>query len=369
MLTMLIVAAGIYIILFPILFWGLGIADKQFKNWRLNKKLMGRGANKNQLLRNAPEPSMPKWKERLKFTRSDKRQFVFAKPGKNKEPISTNISRRLFYWLLRLAGLVFALVGGVIGSAVPLLAFLGIAAAFYIASLIYGFKSADKLLETREQVIKKMFSVAKAKLSQSSEYEGNPQQVIRVIEWRDMIKPQKVEFDIPETFGEEGSEGFMKLFNQNFGKETAWVPSDNAETGDPGWDFEKGIVTIYAVPPLPKKAPWDEHYVLGEGVAWSFFPIALGVENGLELPNPKTGQTENVLGFDLSGEQGKVAEKFGLKMSGAITTSPMALIAGGTGGGKALSVDTMVRVVGHDTPEDFSDADDSGEEDTSTAHL
>lgn len=361
--TMLIVAAGVYIILFPILFWGLGIADKQFKNWRLNRQLMSRGANKNQLMRNAPQPAAPKWRERLKFTRSDKRAFVFSKPGKDKEPISTNISRRLFYWILRLAGLVFALIGGVIGAIGPFMAFLGISAILYTASLVYGFMSADRLMKTREQVVKKMFSVAKAKLNQSSEYEGNPQQVIRVIEWRDMIKPQKVEFDIPEAFGEEGSEGFMKLFNQNFGKETAWVPSDNPETGDPGWDFEKGVVTIYAVPPLPRSAPWDEHYVLGDGVAWSFFPIALGVENGLELPNPKTGLVENVLGFDLSGEQGKVAEKFGLKMSQAITTSPMVLVAGGTGGGKALSVDTMVRVVGHEAPEDFSDENNSSEED------
>lgn len=361
--TMLGVAAGLYVILFPILFWGLGLADKQFKNWRLNKQLMSRGANKTQILKNAPAPAWPKWKERLKFTRGDKRQFVLPPKKKGEEPKSLPITRRQFYWLLRAAGLLVALIGGITGDISFMLTMLGVAALIYAASLVYGYISADKLMKTREQIIKKMFSVARAKLNQSAEYESNPGQVIRVIEWRDMVKPQKVEFDIPETFGEEGAEGFMKLFNQNFGKETAWVPSDNPETGDPGWDFEKGVLTINSVPPLPRQAPWDEHYVLADGVAWSFFPIGLGVENGLELPNPKTGEVENVLGFDLSGEQAKVAEKFGLKMSQAITTSPMVLVAGGTGGGKALSVDTMVRVVGHKAPEDFSDENNSSEED------
>lgn len=363
MLTMLIVAASIYIVGFPILFWAVGLADKQFKNWRLNKQLMGRGANKAQIMKNAPAPAMPKWRERLKFTRSDKRAFVLGAPKQGKEPITTNISRRLFYWILRGVGFIVALIGAFTGSIGTMFIFLGISLLFYIASLVYGYMSADKLLKTREQIYKKMFSIARTKLGQSSEYEANPQQVIRIVEWRDYIKPQKVEFDIPDTFGEEGAEAFMKLFNQNFGKETAWVPSDDPETGDPGWDFEKGLLTIHAVPPLPMKAPWDEHYVLGEGVAWSFFPIALGVENGLELPNPKTGQVENVLGFDLSGEQAKVAQQFGLKMSQAITTSPMALIAGGTGGGKSLSVDTMVRVIGHATPEGFSDEDNSRKKD------
>jgi hypothetical protein len=209
--------------------------------------------------------------------------------------------------------------------------------------VIYGYKSADKLMKIREAVYTRMFSVARTKLGQNGEYEKNPQSVIRVTEWRDFIKPQKVEFDIPDSFGEEGAEGFMKQFNQLFGRETAWVPSDSEET--PGWDFDKGVLTIGAVPPLPREAPWDEHYVLADGVAWSFFPIGLGVEHGLELPNPKTGEIENVLGFDLSGEQGGIAKKFGLNMSQSITTSPMALIAGGTGGGKALSVDTMIRVL------------------------
>lgn len=337
----LIIALVSYIIIFPTLFWGLGFTDKQLKNHRLNKQLMKKGANKNQLFKNAPEPAWPKWKERLKFTRSDKRQFVLGAPKQGKEPKTLPITRRMGYWLIRAAGLAVVLIGGLLGSYLT----IAIALLFYFASIIYGYKSADKLLKTREAIYARMFSIARTKLGQNAEHENNPQAVIRVTEWRDFIKPQKVEFDIPDAFGDEGMEAFMKQFNQNFGRETAWVPADNEETGDPGWDFDKGVVTISAVPPLPRTAPWDEHYVLADGVAWSFFPIALGVEHGLELPNPKTGEVENVLGFDLSGEQSKVAEKFGLKMSQAITTSPMALIAGGTGGGKSLSLDTMIKVV------------------------
>jgi len=363
MFTTLIVTSLVYFIGFPLGFILVGVADKQYKNWRLNKQLMKRGANKTQLTRNAPEPLMPKWRGRLKYARSDKRTIVIpAKLDKNGKPVElkdgttsqpkpTKFSRRGMYWFIRGIGFALAVLGGLIGIVAGwgvALTLLALSLVPYIWSLVWGYQSADKILTIREKLVKKMFSTARTKLGQSAEYESNPSEVVRVLEWEDEIKPQKVEFDIPDSFGEEGMENFMKHFNQNFGRETAWVPSDNPETGEPGWDFEKGILTINAVPPLPTMAPWSEHYVLGEGVAWSFFPIGLGVENGLELPNPKTGEVENVLGFDLSGEQAGVAKQFGLKMSGAITTSPMVLVAGSTGGGKALSSDTKIRVFNPD---------------------
>lgn len=342
--TLLVTGLILYIIGYPLIFWGIGFADKRLKRWKLNRALMQKGANKNAVSKNAPEPSYPKWRERIKFTRSDKRQFVFGKAKEGKQPVTLPITRRMFYWLMRLAGLVVILIGGLSNNGGVFATAAFIALGIYFTGIIYGYISADKLLKTREAIIKRMFSVAAAKLGQSREYENEPHQVVTVLEWADYVKPQKVEYKIPDTFAEEGAEGFLKHFNQLFGKETAWVPHDNEETGEPGWDFDKGVVTLRAVPPLPRMAPWDEHYVLGEGVAWSFFPIALGVENGLELTNPKTGEKENVLGFDLSGEQAKAAQKFGLKMSPAITVSPMALIGGGTGGGKSLSSDTLVRV-------------------------
>lgn len=358
---MILTAIGIYLIGFPFLFWLIGFADKRFKSWQLNRALMAKGANKNQILKNAPEPKWPKWKERLKFTRGDKRQFVLMRPSKKKEepkdPIQLPFTRRIAYWLFKLLGFAVAFFGGAVAQITettgPLATGLLLSLVIYFAGIIYGYISADRLMKAREAIYKRMFSIAKTRLGQSAEYETNPQAVINVTEWADYIKPQKVEFTIPETFSEDGIESFMKLFNQNFGKENAWVAADNEETGDSGWNFDKGIATIRAVPPLPRKAPWSAHYVLGDGVAWSFFPIALGVEHGLELPNPETGETENVLGFDLSGEQAKVAQQFGLKLAPAITTSPMCLIGGGTGGGKSLAVDTMVQVF---TPEELEHA-------------
>lgn len=336
----LIIALVAYLVLFPFVFWLIGFTDKKLKYRHYNKQLMRKGANKSQLSKSPPTPAWPRWKERLKFTRSDKRKFVISSPKKGKEPKEFPMTRRLAFWGIRLVGLAAAILGGLTSNYLLILA----SAVFYYAATIYGYISADRLMKAREAIYTRMFAIARTKLGQSVEHEINPQAVIRITDWRDFIKPQKVEFDIPDSFGEEGTEAFLKQFNQLFGKETAWVPSDDPETGDPGWDFEKGVLTIHAVPPLPGSAPWSEHYVLGDGVAWSFFPIGLGVENGLELPNPKTGEIEHVLGFDLSGEQAKVAGKFGLKMSQAITTSPMALIAGGTGGGKSLSSDTKVRV-------------------------
>lgn len=338
--TGLIVSVLLYLVVFPLIFIGIGALDKQLKNRKLNKKLMGKGANKNQLFKSAPDPAWSRWKDRLRFTRSDKRQFILSPPKQNKEPKTLPFTRRFFYWALRGFGLLIAIIGGISGN----FGITFVSAVVYFGGIVYGYKSADKLMKVREAVVARMFSVARTKLGQSAEYESNPQAVIRILEWRDFIKPQKVEIDIPDSFGEEGTEGFLKQFNQLFGRETAWVPVDNQETGDSGWDFDKGVLTMGAVPPLPRSAPWDEHYVLADGVAWSFFPIGLGVENGLELVNPKTGETENVLGFDLSGEQAKVAKKFGIKMSQSITTSPMALIAGSTGGGKAFANEMLIKV-------------------------
>lgn len=335
----LIIAAIIYIIVLPIAFRLIGVADSKLKAKKLEKMSAKRGragASKDQ-----PTPAWPRWSERIRFTLKDKRQFVFKKPKKGEEPKDTKLQRRGFFWILYTSGLALALVGGLMSNWTLILCSIPV---FFIA-IIYGVQSADELIKTREKVYKRMFAIAQTKLGQSGEYKDNPQAIIRIIDWADYVKPQKVEFDIPDTFGEDGAEGFLKQYNQIFGTETAWVPSDDPETHEPGWNFEKGIVTIHAVPPLPMRAMWDESYVLDESIAWSFFPLALGVENGVEKVNPKTGQKENILGFDLSGEQVKVSQKFGLKMASKITVSPMALIAGGTGGGKSLASKTRVKTI------------------------
>lgn len=333
--------ALVYIIVMPILFRVVpALLHKKLVIERKTAKVKG---NNRAAMKDIPKPLWPRWKEPIAFTMKDKRDLVLKKPkkGSGGEPKTSKIQNRQMFFMLWAGGLLVVIIGAFIVSVELILA----GYVLFFVAMSFGINSAKSLLKARQAVYDRMFSIAKLKLGQSAEYTDNPRAVIEVLEWNDYVKPQKVELQVPDSFGADGEEGFMRQFNQIFGTETTWVPADDPETHAPGWNYEEGKVTIYAVPPLPQMAPWDEHYVLDPGVAWSFFPIALGVENGLEVPNPKTGLVENVLGFDFSGEAGKAAKAAGYKISPTVTTSPMAFVGGGTGGGKSLSVDTLVEVV------------------------
>lgn len=338
----LAIALGlVYIIGMPIIYRLLPVIHKKAVIERKAAKM--KGSNNKAAMKNLPKPLWPIWREHIAFTMKDKRDVVFKKPkkGSNEEPKSSKIQNRQMLLILWVVGLLAVLIGAFAGMWQAML----FGFVFFFVAMGFGVSAAKTLLATRQAVYDRMFSIAKLKLGQSAENTDNPRAVIEVLEWNDYVKPQKVEFQVPDSFGADGEEGFMRQFNQIFGTETTWVPADDPETHAPGWNYEEGKLTIYAVPPLPQMAPWDEHYVLDPGVAWSFFPVALGVENGLEVPNPATGKVENVLGFDFSGEAGKAAKAAGYKISGTITTSPMAFVGGGTGGGKSLAVDTLVEVI------------------------
>lgn len=316
----LAIALGlVYLIAMPIVFRLIAVLHKKL----IIDRKAAKAKNNRAALKSLPKPIWPKWRERIAFTMKDKRDFVFKKPkkGSNKEPKSSKITNKQMFFGLWAVGLVVVLLGSFIGMwQLMLLGFI-----FFFITMGFGINASDSLIKTREKVYDRMFSIARLKLGQSAEYTDNPKAVVTVVEWNDYVKPQKAEFLVPDSFGADGEEGFLRQFNQIFGTETTWVPADDAETHKPGWDYEEGKLTIYAVPPLPTMAPWDEHYVLDPGVAWSFFPVGLAVENGIELPNPKTGETEKVIGFDLSGEAAKIAGKAGYKISPTITTSPMCL--------------------------------------------
>lgn len=283
-----------------------------------------------------PKPIWVKWSERLSFTVRDGRPL---KGG-------SGPSNRAVFFLLFLAGWTISVWGAYSGS--WKLVLFGYFLFFF--TMTFGIMRSKDVVETRKNVIRKMYEIGASKGVVSTEYADNPSAIINVLEWSEYVKPQKVEYQVRTEFSAAGEEGFLQQFNQIFGAETAWVPSDNEETGEPGWNYDAGKVTLHAVPPLPRMAEWSERYVLDPAIAWSFFPIALGVEHGVELSNPETGETEYVLGFDLSGEQAKVGSKAGVKVAEAITTSPMVFIGGGTGGGKALAADTLVRVVNPPLP-------------------
>lgn len=285
-----------------------------------------------------PKPLKPMVKERLKFSRKDNR------PGPLK---LENRIAAIVIWVLGF--------GVILASVFFNIWWLGFIALF-INFLSFGYRmiTSKKIVDARNNVYKKMALIGSNFLGYDSDVVQNPTSEISILSWRDFVRPEEVIFQIPPTFGASREDAFLQQFNQIFGSVTAFVPKYDAENQIFGWDYENGKLTLKAVPPLPQKAPWSSHYVDNPAVAWSFFPIALGVSEGLELPNPETGETEYVLGFDVSGEQEKLAKQYGIKMSEKIVTAPMTLVAGGTGGGKALPIDLKCYVFSQDELMEYS---------------
>lgn len=165
----------------------------------------------------------------------------------------------------------------------------------------------------------------------------------QIIEWEDnYITPKKIMITIPTKFDELSIPNFMEQFNLHFGAGTKFAPDRSTE--NPGWNFTEGQVILVRTPPLPKRAEWDEEYLFNDDIAWSFFPMALGSENGVKITDNE-GKEKFVLGFDLAGEQAKMAKKKGVQIGEEVVLAPQVLIAGGTGGGKALSSDTPIITV------------------------
>jgi hypothetical protein len=334
-----LILAGVYIVVMPIVFRLIALAHKKLVTDRKLEKL-----NKKTPFEDLPQPIWPIWKERISYTIKDKRVLSLKKQKETKpgEEPNGGIQHRVVFLLIWLTGLLTTFVGTVVNMWQMIVA--GFIIFFF--AMGFGIAASKSIVEYRKNIVRRMYNLAKVKLGVSAKYENQPEAVVRILEWADPLKPNKVQFsNIPESFPAEGEEGFLRQYNQLFGQETAWVPFVDPETGEGGWDYAKGVVTLRAVPPLPQYAEWNENYVLSDGVAWSFFPIALGVENGLQLPNPETGEIENVLGFDLSGKQEKAAKQHGLQLGEEVTTSPMVFVGGGTGGGKSWDSNTLIEVL------------------------
>lgn len=334
----IVIALVVYVIVLPIIFRLIATIQKKLRVDRAVEK-----APRNTSPKDLPQPIWPKWKKHISFTMKDKRSLTIGKFQ------AGGLSRKLTFILLYVVGLLLT-VGGFYLEMGNL---IGIGIVFFWVSIIFAIQSPKKLLKQREKLYKSLFNIARSHLKMPAEYETEIENYIKVLEWDDYINPLKVEFFIPDDFNGDSAPAFLRQFNQKFGQETAWVASDEEIKDDegkvtgykPGWNFGENKVTINSVPPLPQIAMWDEHYVINDSIAWSFFPIALGVENGVELPNEETGEIENVLGFDFSGLQTKVGSKNGVRVAEKITASPMVFVGGSTGGGKSVSLDTPVLVV------------------------
>lgn len=342
-MTLGLTALILYVVGFPIFTWIAALVHKRVIVRKAAEKIA-----KKRLSKKPPEPVGPRWWKRFKFTLKDRRQFIFAF-GKKKEEKAQgpSVERRLLWWILWGAGLALSAVTFTGDFRWILWSFLA-----YIFAFSFAVMSAHKVVKHQEYVVDKIYQIAQPKLGLP--IQDSPAAHVRIKGWRDYTKPEGVEIDVPTNFSESGEESFLKQFNQVFGRETAWVPDSNPPSKDEagndipakvGWDYEEGKVTLRSVPPLPLKAPWSAHYVLSPAIAWSFFPIALGVENGTTVTHPETGVREHVLGFDLSGKQGAAAKAAGEVMSTRITKSPMILVGGGTGGGKSLPVQLKVAVI------------------------
>lgn len=345
-MTFGLVALIVYVAGFPILTWLIALLHKKVIVRKAEEKIQ-----RKRLQKLPPNPIGPIWWKRFKFTLSDKRQFLFKAPSKKKGKASKEekspppgIQRRLLWWILWGVGLALAGLVFVLGGKMILWSFF-----MYCFAVGFAIKSSHSVVKHQEYVVKKIYEIAQPKLGLPLQDPAG--QHVRIRSWRDYTKPEKVEITVPTNFSDSGEEAFLKQFNQVFGRESAWVPDmdgkevDGKWEGPSGWDYEEGKVSLRSVPPLPKRAAWSAHYVLSPAIAWSFFPLALGVENGTTVTHPETGEKEHVLGFDLSGQQGKAAKAAGETMSNTITKSPMVLIGGGTGGGKSIKISEKVAVI------------------------
>lgn len=323
---------SIYLLVLPFIIFAFSMLHKYLLITRRAQKMRREADRKN-----LPKPLWPKVTRALGFSiKSDTRPFL-------KLPLT---NKQAFY-LMYLTGLVLTGIGAFIGSAGMILSGMGV---FFVA-VFFSLGTSGRLLKQRDKIIERIFRTVNSKMFYEREVSENPSRVITVKSWRNFVEPDMLQIEIPPTFSQEMVDGFMRQFNQNLSKtsteseERAWVPDDDLENGKPGWDFPAGVLTLRTVPPLPTMAPWHEKYVEDERIAWSFFPLGIAVEDGVLLKDKETGEEQNIVGIDVSGKQISLGKKLGVPVSSKIMPSPQALIAGGTGGGKSLAINTMVPVL------------------------
>lgn len=259
-----------------------------------------------------------------------------------------NLSRTITYWVITITGLLLSFIGFFTNNLFVIIGF-----SLSMIAYLYAYFISKGLLNDQENVKQRLYDSKKDAMGLVSNFRDgiDYDSEFKILEWApDHIHFNKVLFYIPTSFDQLNTDAVIDKMNQNFGGGTAWVASPESETH--GWNFVDGKVILSRTPELPHRADWDSHYVLNDNIAWSFFPIGLGVEHGVELLNPKTGKTEHVLGFDLQGAETKLGKKNGFYVGPEIVAAPQVLISGGTGGGKSLSENTSIPTVVSDEDDD-----------------
>lgn len=334
-MTFIIFSVLLYLVGFPLLVYGFMLAYKELRVKRAMRKNQERKPERRKDPEALPQPLGPSFKEHRKFAFKDTRGFQYSK---KKDPVG--ITNRMVMLMVYIVGFVVALTGGIMGS-FPVVA---LSALFFYGALFFGLLKARPVIAKRHNIIERQAKIVEANGLGVKTKKHAPSDSVTVTQWIDLVVPSEVEIHIPDDFKDAGQTEFMRHWNQVFGIKRSWVAKIDQETGEGGWDYENNKLTIYAVPPLPQLAKWDEHYVVNPNVAWSFFPLGIGVENGLELTNPETNEVEHVIGIDVNGAQASLNKETGTKMSQTISAAPHILVGGGTGGGKAMSADTEIVV-------------------------
>lgn len=330
----LLIAFIAYVILFPLMIF---IIARLHRLFFITLKVR-RARKKKQKIdySELPKPLGPRMGKRVRFAIKDKRGFAL----RPKKP--TKIQTRWIFFALYLAGLGFAITAVMRGSFTLVLCSLG----FGLIALGFALQSADKAIKKRNDITERIATMAGSHFKIKMKPEDPPTKIVKIDNWAEYTRPTNVRVFAGRAFEPNAQKSFMEEFNRTYGRIRSWVADPDApETDGTGWDHEAGIVYLKSKPPLPTNVGWHEDYVLNEGIAWSFFPLAIGLEDGVEMPNPETGETVNVLGFDVAGEQKSVGQKAGLKVSSKVSMTPQAFIGGSTGGGKAHPVDTEVVVL------------------------
>lgn len=322
--------AIIFLVLFLIIPPGIFVATKHLKDY-LKSYFFGRRRSATAIKKeSAKEGINKKASKRIKFTMKDPR----------KKPIPF----RVIFILIYLIGAIVSFIGGLNANWNLLLVSLIIAYAAFIFSII----TANRIVSERDVVLKRMLELKGNKMkfiNKDKSVVPTPASEFKVLEWNDdLVTPIKMYLYMPTDFDILEVDGFLESFNLIFGGKGQWI-SDDTDKEYGGFDFNAGVAAIRTSTPLPQMAMWHERYLDPKDIHWSYFPLALGSENGVPIYNKELEITEHVLGFAVNGGQEKLSKKNEVVLGKEVTSSPQVLIAGGTGGGKSLNSQTKIEVI------------------------
>lgn len=334
--TFEIIMGLLYLVGMPIIF---GLFMSLHKTITRRFKLRNaRSIHERKILeKDLPPPLSKKMSRRVGFTMKQ-----------DTRPLSKSISmsHRAMFFAIWALGLITVIAGAYMANwQVIVLGFL----IFFVA---VGFSSstAKKVLDKRDKIERRVYETVNVKMAYGAEGEADPKSKVRITKWENFIEPRGIECEIPVSFSPDQQQEFMRHFNNQLSfiseDERSWVPDFNPTEKKKGWDYGEQLLTLRTVPPLPGIAMFHEDYILGDRIAWSFFPLGLAVSDGVEVPDPENPEEmQNVVGIDLSGAQKKLGKDKGFYVSDKLERAPQVFIGGGTGGGKSLKVSTLIPVV------------------------